>query len=70
MTDQTLTLADSLDMTAAGPLHKELLGRRGQPVSLDASLSVYSAGWSPKSVSMYAYARRPCFPARRICSRL
>ncbi len=37
MTDQSLTLGDSLDMTAAGPLHKELLARRGQPVSLDAS---------------------------------
>jgi chemotaxis protein CheX len=37
MTEQTLTLSDSLDMTAAGPLHKELLGRRGQPVILDAS---------------------------------
>jgi len=32
-----LTLGDSLDMTAAGPLHKELLGRRGKPVTLDAS---------------------------------
>ncbi|MBU1377621.1 MAG: STAS domain-containing protein [Alphaproteobacteria bacterium] len=37
MTDQTLILGDSLEMTAAGPLHKELLGRRGQPVTLDAS---------------------------------
>jgi len=37
MTDHTLTLGDSLEMTAAGPLHKELLGRRGQPVTLDAS---------------------------------
>ncbi|WP_296600357.1 STAS domain-containing protein [Phenylobacterium sp.] len=37
MTDPTLTLGDSLDMTAAGPLHKELLGRRGKPVTLDAS---------------------------------
>lgn len=37
MTDQTLTLGDSLEMTAAGPLHKELLGRRGRPVTLDAS---------------------------------
>jgi len=37
MTDQTLTLGDSLDMTAAGPLQKELLSRRGKPVTLDAS---------------------------------
>jgi chemotaxis protein CheX len=37
MTDQTLTLANSLEMTAAGPLHKELLGRRGRPVTVDAS---------------------------------
>lgn len=37
MPDTTLTLGDSLDVTAAGPLHKELLGRRGRPVSLDAS---------------------------------
>lgn len=37
MAGQTLNLGDSLDMTAAGPLHKELLGRRGQPVTLDAS---------------------------------
>jgi chemotaxis protein CheX len=37
MTAHTLTLGDSLDMTAAGPLHKELLARRGHPVSLDAS---------------------------------
>ena len=34
---QTVTLGDSLDMTAAGPLVRELLGRRGQPISLDAS---------------------------------
>ena len=32
-----MVLADSLDMTAAGPLARELLGRRGQPVALDAS---------------------------------
>lgn len=37
MTEQTLILGDSLDMNAASPLHKELLGRRGQPVVLDAS---------------------------------
>lgn len=37
MTDQTLTLAESLDMNAAGPLHKEFLARRGKPVTLDAS---------------------------------
>ncbi len=37
MTDETLTLGESLDMTAAGPLHKELLGRRGKPVTIDAS---------------------------------
>jgi chemotaxis protein CheX len=37
MSEQTITLGDSLEMTAAGPLHKELLGRRGQPVTLDAS---------------------------------
>ena len=37
MTDATLKLSDSLDMTAAGPLQKDLLGRRGQPVSLDGS---------------------------------
>ena len=32
-----LPLADCLDMTAAAPLHRDLLSRRGQPVSLDAS---------------------------------
>lgn len=37
MTDQTLTLGESLDMTAASPLQKELLARRGKPVTLDAS---------------------------------
>jgi chemotaxis protein CheX len=37
MTEQTFVLGDSLDMTAAGPLATELLGRRGQPVTLDAS---------------------------------
>ena len=30
-------LADCLDMTAAGPLHRELMARRGQPVSLDGA---------------------------------
>jgi len=34
---EPLTLGDSLDMTAAGPLHKALLARRGQPITLDAS---------------------------------
>lgn len=34
---QTVTLGDALDMTAAGPLVKELLGHRGQPISLNAS---------------------------------
>jgi len=33
----TLTLGDALDMTAAGPLVQELLGHRGQPITLDAS---------------------------------
>lgn len=33
----TVTLGDALDMTAAAPLVKELLGVRGQPVSLNAS---------------------------------
>jgi chemotaxis protein CheX len=33
----TLILADSLDVTAAAPLHRDLLARRGQPVILDAS---------------------------------
>lgn len=37
MTDRTIVLADNLDMTAAGPLTAALLGRRGQPVALDAS---------------------------------
>lgn len=37
MTAQPLILADSLDMTAAGPLHKALLGRRGQALTVDAS---------------------------------
>jgi chemotaxis protein CheX len=37
MTEQTLILSDSLDMTAASSLHKELLDRRGQPITLDAS---------------------------------
>lgn len=37
MADQTLILADSLDMTAAGPLHKALLERRGQAIMIDAS---------------------------------
>lgn len=34
---QTVTLGDALDMTAAGPLVQELLGRRGQPLALNAS---------------------------------
>lgn len=34
---QTVTLGDALDMTAAGPLVTELLGHRGQPVSLNAA---------------------------------
>jgi len=34
---EPLTLGDSLDMNAAAPLHKELLARRGKPVTLDAS---------------------------------
>ena len=33
----SVTLGDALDMTAAGPLAKELLAVRGKPVSLDAS---------------------------------
>ena len=33
----TVTLGDALDMTAAGPLVTELLGHRGQPVSLNAA---------------------------------
>ena len=33
----TVTLGDALDMTAAGPLVAELLGHRGQPVSLNAA---------------------------------
>ena len=33
---KTLVLADSLDMTAAGPLAHELTARRGQAVALDA----------------------------------
>jgi chemotaxis protein CheX len=33
----TVTLGDALDMTAAGPLAKELLAARGKPVALDAS---------------------------------
>lgn len=37
MSTEPLELGESLDMTAAGPLAKELLGRRGQPVALDAS---------------------------------
>ncbi|MDZ4373919.1 MAG: STAS domain-containing protein [Phenylobacterium sp.] len=32
-----LALGESLDMTAAGPLAKALLSRRGQPLDLDAS---------------------------------
>jgi chemotaxis protein CheX len=34
---QILTLSDSLGMTAAGPLVRDLLERRGQPITLDAS---------------------------------
>ena len=34
---QTLTLADSLDMTAAVPLASGFLERRGQPIAVDAS---------------------------------
>lgn len=34
---QTVTLGDALDMTAAGPLVRELLGHRGQPLALNAS---------------------------------
>ncbi|TAJ74697.1 MAG: STAS domain-containing protein [Phenylobacterium sp.] len=37
MSEHTLILGDSLEMTAAGPLHKALLARRGQPVTLDGS---------------------------------
>ena len=33
----TVTLGAALDMTAAGPLTKELLAVRGKPVALDAS---------------------------------
>ena len=33
---QTVTLGDALDMTAAAPLARELLGHRGQPISLNA----------------------------------
>jgi chemotaxis protein CheX len=33
----SVTLVDALDMTAAGPLAKELLAVRGKPVTLDAS---------------------------------
>jgi len=32
----SVTLGDALDMTAAAPLAKELLGHRGQPISLNA----------------------------------
>ncbi|MBW8813124.1 MAG: STAS domain-containing protein [Caulobacterales bacterium] len=34
---KTIALADSLDMTAAGPLHRELLEVRGQAVTLDGA---------------------------------
>lgn len=37
MSAQPITLGESLDMNAAGPLAKALLDRRGQPVTLDAS---------------------------------
>jgi chemotaxis protein CheX len=33
----TMRLADVLDLTASGPLHKLLLAARGQDVTLDAS---------------------------------
>lgn len=33
----SIPLADTLDMTAAGPLTAALRARRGQPVTLDAS---------------------------------
>jgi|GraSoiStandDraft_4_1057263.scaffolds.fasta_scaffold781801_1 chemotaxis protein CheX len=33
----TLVLADSLDVTAAAPLCRDLLAHRGQPVTLDGS---------------------------------
>lgn len=37
MTPETVTLVDSLDMTAAKPLAKSLLAVRGKPVALDAA---------------------------------
>ena len=37
MSAEPLQLADSLDMTAAGPLVQSLIERRGQPLTLDAS---------------------------------
>lgn len=37
MSTATLTLADSLDMNAAGPLAQALKDKRGKPLSLDAS---------------------------------
>ena len=33
----TLVLADALDVTAAAPLHRDLMARRGQPVTLDGA---------------------------------
>ena len=37
MSTDPLALGESLDMTAAAPLAKALIGRRGQPLVLDAS---------------------------------
>ena len=37
MSTEPVTLGESLDMTAAGPLLQELRGRRGHPLTLDAS---------------------------------
>ena len=37
MSAEPLALAASLDVTAAGPLVQDLLARRGQPLTLDAS---------------------------------
>ena len=51
----TLTLVDALDMTAAGPLTKELLAVRGKPVSLDAS-SVRRVGGQCLQVLLSAQA--------------
>jgi chemotaxis protein CheX len=35
--DAALRLPEALDLRAAAPLRSELMGRRGEPVSLDAS---------------------------------